>query len=125
MLGNCPIEVVLLATDLKASRDFYAEKLGLEIIRETEKAVWFKCGNEGRLSLSASTTGTADKQEQATWRVDDLAAEVAELRSRGVEIIDVDLPGIKTKDGIADVGHAFAGWFVDPGENSLSILQYK
>jgi len=62
MLGNCPIEVVLLATDLKASRDFYAEKLGLEIIRETEKAVWFKCGNEGRLSLSASTTGTADNR---------------------------------------------------------------
>ncbi len=30
MLGNCPIEVVLLATDLKASRDFYVQKIGLE-----------------------------------------------------------------------------------------------
>jgi hypothetical protein len=33
--------------------------------------------------------------------------------------------GIKTVDGIADVGHAFAAWFVDPGKNSLSILQFK
>ncbi len=125
MLGDHPIEVVLLATDLKASRDFYAEKVGLEIIRETDKAVWFKTGSEGRLSLSLSTTGTADEQDQATWRVGDLAAEVTELRSRGVEIIDYDLPGIKTQNGIADIGHALAAWFVDPGKNSLSILQYK
>lgn len=66
MLGDHPIEVVLLATDLNASRDFYAEKIGLEIIRETDKAVWFKSGNESRLSLSLSTTGTADDQDQAT-----------------------------------------------------------
>jgi len=125
MLGNYPIEVVLLATDLKASRDFYVQKIGLEIVRESENAVWFKCGNEGRLSISASTTGTTDEQDQATWRVDDVAAEVKELRSRGVEILEFDLPGIKTVDGIADVGHAFAAWFVDPGKNSLSILQYK
>lgn len=57
--------------------------------------------------------------------MDDVWAEVAELRSRGVEILDYDIPGIKTEDGVADVGHAFAAWFVDPGRNSLSILQYK
>lgn len=125
MLGAHPIEVVLLATDLKASREFYVEKIGLEIVRETDYAVWFKCGNEGRLSISASTSGTADQQDQATWRVEDVMAEVTELRSRGVEIIDYDIPGIKTEDGVADVGHALAAWFVDPGKNSLSILQYK
>ncbi len=124
-MGDHPIEVVLLATDLEASRDFYAQKIGLEIVRESENAGWFKCGNEGRLSISASTTGTADEQDQATWRVDDVASEVAQLRSRGVEILEYDLPGIKTVDGVADVGHALAAWFVDPGKNSLSILQYK
>jgi len=30
MLGDHPIEVVLLATDLKVSRDFYADKIGLK-----------------------------------------------------------------------------------------------
>jgi catechol 2,3-dioxygenase-like lactoylglutathione lyase family enzyme len=125
MLGDHPIEVVLLATDLAASREFYAEKVGLEVIRETEDAVWFKCDGEGALSISASSTGTADEQTQATWRVDDVRAEVEELRSRGVEILEYDTPGLKTEDGVADVGHAFAAWFVDPGRNSLSILQYK
>lgn len=125
MLGDHPIEVVLLTTDLQASRDFYAQRIGLEIVRESADAVWFKCGREGRLSISASTTGTADEQTQATWRVDDVRAEVAELRSRGVAIVEYDLPGLKTEDGVADIGHALAAWFVDPGKNALSILQYK
>ena len=125
MLGHHPIEVVLLSTDLKASREFYAEKIGLETVRETDYAVCFKCGNEGRLSISASTTGTADEQDQATWRVEDVRAEVTELRARGVEIIEYDIQGIKTENGVADVGHALAAWIVDPGKNSLSILQYK
>ena len=127
MLGDHPMDVLLLATDLQASRDFYALKIGLEIVQEKEDAVWFKCGGGSRLAIGRSTIGTADRQDQATWRVEDLAAEVAPLRARGVEILEIDLPemGIRTVDGIADVGHAFAAWFVDPGRNSLSILQFK
>ncbi|MDD9350393.1 VOC family protein [Mumia sp.] len=121
------MDVLLLTTDLQASRDFYARRIGLEIVREKDDAVWFACGGGCRLAVGKSTTGTADEQDRATWRVDDVAAEVAQLRARGVDILDIDEPemGIKTVDGIADVGHAYAAWFVDPGENSLSILQFK
>jgi len=103
MLSDFPIEVVLLATDLQASRNFYVQKIGLEIVRETDYAVWFKCGREGGLSISSSTSGTADEQDQATWRMDDVASEVEQSRFRGVEILNLDLPVIKTVDGIADV----------------------
>jgi hypothetical protein len=41
--------------------------------------------------VTKSTTGTADEQTQAGWRVDDLAAELAELRSRGVELAIMQL----------------------------------
>jgi len=136
MLGDHPMDVLLLATDLKASRDFYANKIGLQIVRETDYAVWFSSGNECRLAIGASTTGTADEQDRATWRVKDVRAEVEQLRSRGVEILEYDMSWnrptdgddivrIKTEDGVADVGHAYAAWFVDPGGNSLSILQFK
>jgi catechol 2,3-dioxygenase-like lactoylglutathione lyase family enzyme len=136
MLGDHPMDVLLLATDLEASRDFYANKIGLEIVFETDYAVWFRSGNECRLAIGASTTGTADEQDQATWRVDDVRAEVEQLRSRGVEILEYDMSWnraasgddigrIKTEDGVADVGHAYAAWIVDPGGNSLSILQFK
>jgi hypothetical protein len=76
-------------------------------------------------AATRSTTGTADTQTQASWYVTDLRAEVAELRSRGVKVEDYDLPGLKTHDGIADIGFAWAAWIIDPGGNALGILQVK
>ena len=125
MLGDCPIDVVLLATDLDASRDFYRDKVGLEVLNESPNAVTFKCGGAAQLAISKSSVGTADEQTQAAWRVSDLDAELAVLRSRGVEIQDYDLPGLKTMDGIADIGFARMAWFLDPGKNCLGIMQLK
>ncbi len=125
MLGDHPIDVVLLATDLETSKQFYAGKLGLEILNESEEAIVYKCGGDSQLSVTKSTTGTADEQTQAGWRVTDLNAELAELRSRGVEIQEYDMPGLRTVDGVADLGFAFMAWIVDPHRNALAILQLK
>jgi catechol 2,3-dioxygenase-like lactoylglutathione lyase family enzyme len=121
MLGDHPIVPFLLATDLKASRDFYAQKVGLEIVHEDEQAVTFRCGN-GLLAVSASTTGTADEQTQAGWRVDDLAAELAELRSRGVEILEYDTPELKTRTASRTLAmHCTRGSWIRARTRSESI----
>jgi catechol 2,3-dioxygenase-like lactoylglutathione lyase family enzyme len=125
MLGDHPIQVVLLATDLDASRDFYANKVGLKILIDSPEGVSFQCGGESRLTITKSTTGTADSQTQASWRVNDIEAELAELRSRGVKIEEYDTPGLKTEDGIADIGFARIAWFIDPGKNTLGFMQLK
>ena len=125
MLGDHPIDVVLLATDLAASKEFYAGKLGLEILRESEEEVVYKCGGDSQLAVTKSTTGTADEQTQAGWRVTDLAAELAELRARGVEIQDYDMPGLETDDGVVDLGFALMAWIIDPHKNALAILEMK
>ena len=75
--------------------------------------------------MTKSTVGTADSRTQASWDVSDVRAEVAELRSRWVKVEDYDLPGLKTEDGIADIGFAWAAWIIDPGKNALGILQLK
>jgi catechol 2,3-dioxygenase-like lactoylglutathione lyase family enzyme len=125
MLGDHRIHPVLLATDLAAASAFYHDRLGLEILSESEAAITFRCGGGTQLSVTKSTTGTADTQTQASWYVTDLRAEVAELRSRGVKVEDYDLPGLQTHDGIADIGFAWAAWIIDPGKNALGILQVK
>ena len=125
MLGDHPIDVVLLATDLETSKAFYAGKLGLEIISESDYEITYKCGGDSRLAVTKSTTGTADEQTQAGWRVTDLDAELAELRSRGVEIQEYDMPELKTVDGVVDLGFARMGWIVDPHRNALAILELK
>jgi catechol 2,3-dioxygenase-like lactoylglutathione lyase family enzyme len=123
VLGDHPIHPVLLATDLAATREFYHDKVGLEILMENDDAIVFRCGNGTQLDVTRSTVGTADEQTQVSWEVPDLRAEVAELRSRGVKVEDYDMPGLKTEDGIADLGFALFAWIVDPGKNALGIMQ--
>jgi catechol 2,3-dioxygenase-like lactoylglutathione lyase family enzyme len=125
MLGEHPITPVLLATDLAAARAFYHGKLGLRIERENENAIVFRCGSGTHLDVTKSTVGTADQQTQAAWQVSDIRAEVADLRARGIQVEDYDTPGLKTEDGIADIGFAWAAWIIDPATNALGILQIK
>jgi catechol 2,3-dioxygenase-like lactoylglutathione lyase family enzyme len=125
MLGDHLVFPILLTKDLAASRAFYHETLGLEVAREGADRIMFRCGGGSLLTLSLSTTGTADTQTQAAWRVADLKAELADLRARGVRIEEYGAPDPKTTDGIADMGFAWAAWFVDPSNNVLGIIQPK
>jgi hypothetical protein len=69
---------------------------------------------------------------QMGWEVDDIDATVAELRAGGVVFEEVDLPGLKTVDGIAEVAGNYpskggkgerAAWFRDSEDNMLGIGQ--
>jgi catechol 2,3-dioxygenase-like lactoylglutathione lyase family enzyme len=123
MLIEHPVDVMLLSTDLDAARDFYEDKLGLEVVLEDEQFLTFACGGDSRLVVTRSTVGTADEATKASWRVRDIVAEVAALRARGVEVLD--LPDLNTVDGVADIGFALAAWLVDPDRNSLGLLQLR
>jgi catechol-2,3-dioxygenase len=125
MLADHPIDPMILATDLAVAREFYGDRVGLEVLIESDDFVTFRCGGDSRLVVTRSSEGTSEPQTKASWRVRDLAAEVAELRARGVEVEEYDGPGLKTVDGIADVGFALAAWLVDPHGNSIGLLQFK
>lgn len=55
--------------------------------------------------------------------VGDLAAEVAELRRRGVVFEEYDQPGLRTIDGIAVNPVGKAAWFKDSQGNVLTMTQ--
>jgi catechol-2,3-dioxygenase len=125
MLAEHPIDVMLIAPDLEAVKQFYGERVRLDVLIESDEFVTFRCGGDSRLVFTRTTRPTADPQTKASWRVDDVAAEVAELRAHGVEVAEYDEPGLKTTDGVADVGFALSAWFVDPGGNTIGLLQFK
>ena len=125
MLAEQPIDVMVLATDLGVAKEFYGGKIGLEILIETDDFVTFRCGGDSRLVVTKSETGTSEEQTKASWRVSDIASEVAALRARDVEIVAYDEPWLKTVEGIADVGFALSAWFVDPSGNTIGMLQMK
>jgi len=125
MLGDHPVFPILLSTDLDASRTFYRDTLGLEVAREDPDRIVFRCGGATQLVITESTIGTADTQTQLAWRVPDIRAEIAELRARGVRIEEYDAPDPVTDDGVADMGHSWAAWFIDPSRNVLAVVQPK
>ena len=75
--------------------------------------------------ISRSTVGTSDSQTQAAFRVLDIRAAIRELRARGVTIEEYVAPDPVTDDGVADMGHSWAAWFIDPSRNCLAIVQPK
>ena len=126
VLNDNPVFPILLSRDLDASRTFYHGVLGLEILREDAgDRIVFRGGGGTQLAVTASTVGTADTQTQMAWRVPDIHAAVAELQARGVRIEAYEAPDPVTVDGVADMGHSWAAWFVDPSGNVLAVVQPK
>jgi catechol 2,3-dioxygenase-like lactoylglutathione lyase family enzyme len=116
---------ILLSTDLAASRAFYRDTLGLELVRDDPDRLVFRCGGGTQVVISHSTIGTSDAQTQMAWRVPDIRAALADLRARGVRIEEYEAPDTVTVDGVADMGHSWAAWFIDPSRNVLSVVQPK
>ena len=117
---------ILLSLDLDASRDFYHGVLGLEIAREDEDdRIVFRTGGGTQIAVTKSTVGTKDSQTQMAWRVPDIQAALVELRARGVKIEEYVAPDPVTTDGVADMGHSWAAWFIDPSGNCLAVVQPK
>ncbi len=128
MLADGRIATRLPAQDLQRARAFYADKLGLEPVEERPGGLLYRCGG-CEFALFASAGGSPGTFTQMAWTVDDIVATVAELRSRGVVFEEVDLPGLKTVDGIAQIAGNYpskgsgekGAWFRDSEGNMLGI----
>jgi catechol 2,3-dioxygenase-like lactoylglutathione lyase family enzyme len=130
MLRHARVAARLPARDLDRARRFYAEKLGLEPAEERPGGLLYRCRSceFGLFASSGAASGTAT---QMGFEVDDIDATVAELRRRGVVFEEVDLPGLRTVDGIADIDGNYpskgtgerAAWFRDSEGNLLGIGQ--
>ena len=126
MLADHLVFPILLSLDLDATRAYYHDTLGLEILREDAgDRIVFRCGGGTQLVVTMSTVGTSDSQTQMAWRVPDIRAALVDLRARGVRIEEYVAPDPVTTDGIADMGHSWAAWFVDPSGNVLAVVQPK
>jgi catechol 2,3-dioxygenase-like lactoylglutathione lyase family enzyme len=126
VLSDHPCFPILLSTDLDATRAFYHGVLGLPILREDPgDRIVFGSGGGTQLAVTLSTIGTSDTQTQMAWRVPDIRAAIADLHARGVRIEEYTAPDPVTVGGVADMGHSWAAWFVDPSHNVLAVVQPK
>ena len=123
MLTNSPIVPYIPVADLARARKFYEGKLGLKPREEYAGGVIYECGNGSWVFMYPSAGAGTSKASTAFWAVDDVAAEVADLKARGVVFEEYNMPGIKTVNSIATGGGAKTAWFKDSEGNILAVSQ--
>jgi catechol 2,3-dioxygenase-like lactoylglutathione lyase family enzyme len=132
MLDRARTATRLPARDLDRARRWYAEKLGLEAAEERPGGLLYRLGDDCTFALYQSSGASPGTFTQMGFEVDDLEAVVADLRRRGVVLEEVDVPGLQTTDGIADVEGNYpskggkgerAAWFRDSEGNMLGVGQ--
>jgi predicted enzyme related to lactoylglutathione lyase len=124
MLSDAPIGAMIPATDVGRAKRFYSETLGLKISAEMgEEGVLFESAGGTSFFVYQTPSGGQAAHTLASWQVADLAAEMADLRGRGVSFEEYDMPGIKTVDGLADMGAVRGAWFKDSEGNILGVME--
>ena len=119
-LSDCTVEPAIAVSDLDRARRFYEQQLGLTPGEPDEdQGVRYPCGNGTHIFiyLSAENAGRSPAT-LAGWFVDDLAATMDDLRSRGVGSRFLRVGG-----GVFDAGRFKAAWMRDPDGNTLALTE--
>jgi len=118
------IHPMLAASDLERARAWYAEKLGLEPYRDYDGELLVYRSGETHLSIYTTPSAGTAKNTVGEWHVDDLRAEVAALRARGVVFEEYDFGSVRTSDGIlTDSDGSLNAWFTDSEGSILGLVE--
>ena len=122
MLGTRKAVANLATKDLEKSRLFFTDTLGLrEVSREGDELVTLASGDSSINVYRSDYAGT-NKATAVTWEVDDIDAEVAALKAKGVTFEHYDLDGLE-REGDIHVGEGMKiAWFKDPDGNILNLV---
>lgn len=126
MLSSSRVEANIPAADLKRAREFYADALGLTPTRDVE-GVQLSYRTDGGTTFNIYETAFAGQAGHtiAQWHVDDIEAEVRDLKAKGVAFeIYEDMPGVEWDGDIATMpGLGRAAWFKDSEGNIMCVDQ--
>jgi hypothetical protein len=97
MLKNARIVPYFPVADVGRARKFYEEKIGLKPKEEYAGGVIYECGNGSRVFMYPSPGAGTSRASTAFWQVDNVVAEVAELKAKRSSVRRVRHAG--DKDG--------------------------
>jgi catechol 2,3-dioxygenase-like lactoylglutathione lyase family enzyme len=120
-LAQSQVTCMLPVKDLARARRFYEQSLALEPVGlKPDGKFVYRCGGT-EIALFPKEEGTKAQHTALSFKVDDIAAAIAQLKARGVRFADYDYPGLKTVDHVCVLGAEKAAWFEDPEGNLLCL----
>jgi catechol-2,3-dioxygenase len=123
MLENAQAVAVIPVHDLGKARTFYEKMLGLTPIEGGRSGGEVMYALSGTRLMVYETTAELGGATKVTLVVKDLDTEMRNLTNHGVVFVDLDLPNIKTVNGVVEDEMGKAAWFKDVEGNWIALMQ--
>jgi catechol 2,3-dioxygenase-like lactoylglutathione lyase family enzyme len=130
LLTDFAVHPSLATADIGEAKQWYADKLGLTPVADFPTLVVYRVGATSLFTVYETPSAGTAQNTVAIWLVDDLRAEVARLRSRGLAFEELDYgPDDRTVDGIMSSpdpvtgGTVLNAWFRDGDGNWISMVE--
>ena len=123
MLGKADATPMIAVKDIDRAKQFYSEKLGLKPFEEIGGDFFMLKSGDTKLSVYKSEFAGTNKATLLTFDVDDIDAEVRELKDKGISFEHYDVEGLKADGDIYSGDGMKTAWFKDPDGNILSLIE--
>jgi catechol 2,3-dioxygenase-like lactoylglutathione lyase family enzyme len=123
MLGKADATPMIAVKDIDQAKRFYEDKLGLKPIHEMGDELFMLKSGDTTFNVYRSEFAGTNKATALTFGVDDIAAEVRELKEKGIKFEHYDVEGLTADGDIYRGGNMKTAWFKDPDGNILSLIE--
>ena len=101
---------------------WYEEKLGFKPARKDDYGAAYDFNGVSAFLYKSDYAGTAE-HTLLSFDSADLVGDMKDMRGKGVQFIDYDLPDLKTENGIAEFGPVKNAWAKDSEGNILGFVE--
>jgi catechol 2,3-dioxygenase-like lactoylglutathione lyase family enzyme len=123
MLGKADATPMIAVKDIDRARKFYEDTLGLKATDEMGGEVLTMRSGDTVINVYRSEFAGTNKATALTFDVDDIGAEVRELKDKGVFFEQYDMPGLEKQGDLYVAQGMKTAWFKDPDGNILSLFE--
>src|SRR5687768_8849219 len=123
MLGKANATPMIAVKDLDRARKFYEDTLGLKAKESMGGEVLEVTSGDTLISVYRSEFAGTNKATALTFDVDDIEAEVRELKDKGIFFEQYDMPGLEKQGDLYVAEGMKTTWFKDPDGNILSLFE--
>jgi hypothetical protein len=123
MLTGFKVYAVLPSSDLERARTWYEEKTGTTPAMSDPGGLWYECAEGTWFIVTPSAYAGTAQNTAASFQVTGIEQVMADMRERGLDFEEYDLPDFKTENGLFTYGRYKAAWFKDADGNIVEISE--
>ena len=123
MIGRADATPMIAVKDLDRARTFYEGMLGLKLKDQEGGEVLTLESGDTTINVYRSEFAGTNKATALNFDVKDIAAEVRDLKDKGIMFEHYDLPGLEPEGDLYVADGFKTAWFKDPDGNILSLIE--